>query len=358
MKQNGTYSNTNRLRLLRTGDPHSGFQRYGPRDILDRHGPPRSLLSTSSKAAKSLSVGVLTRILYFTSGVFCPRATDGCLKACLGHTSGRMCLPSSTIARDQRTALYVEQQVTFLRRLQAELTLLEADALQIGAVPSARLNGTSDLPWERLHPELFTQFPDIRFFDYTKIDGRMLTFLGRKGDWPSNYHLTFSADGGNLETVERILDLGGTAAVVFWPEIPSKWRRFPVLDGDKHDARFLDPKGTVVGLRAKGLAQVDQSGFTVRVCPRCQIKRNSELQHIGSRRDSHQHTQHGCLHCGFELTARWKLAASAQGLAGNGNRPSGPTRTIGHTTLPKKTLPKRPVYRPRPCQRNVRNGRS
>jgi hypothetical protein len=51
---------------------------------------------------------------------------------------------------------------------------------------------------------------------------------------------------------------------VFWPEVPqSHWGK-PVIDGDKHDARFLDQAGTIVGLKAKGQAKKDTTGFTVR----------------------------------------------------------------------------------------------
>ena len=68
-----------------------------------------------------------------------------------------------------------------------------------------------------------------------------------------------------------MLELGGTVAVVFWPEIPQS-SRIPVINGDEHDARFLDPAGTIVGLTAKGQARFDLSGFTVRLCPECSLK--------------------------------------------------------------------------------------
>jgi hypothetical protein len=37
----------------------------------------------------------------------------------------------------------------------------------------------------------------------------------------------------------------------------------PTIDGDRDDMRFLDPKGVVVALYAKGKAKQDQSGFVV-----------------------------------------------------------------------------------------------
>ena len=55
-------------------------------------------------------------------------------------------------------------------------------------------------------------------------------------------------------------------AVVFRDKnIPKKWQGFDVIDGDKDDLRFLDPRGVVVGLYAKGKAKHDTSGFVVDV---------------------------------------------------------------------------------------------
>jgi hypothetical protein len=39
---------------------------------------------------------------------------------------------------------------------------------------------------------------------------------------------------------------------------------YPVLRGDENDLRFLDPKGYVVALTAKGPAKQDRTGFVVR----------------------------------------------------------------------------------------------
>ena len=148
---------------------------------------------------------------------------------------------------------------------------MEHNARLLGLAPAARLNGSSDLAWELLHSEIFRRFPKIRFFDYTKIPARMNRFL-QGSDWPANYHLTFSAHAHNHRETRRVLEHGGTVAVVFWPEIPQSFWGFPVINGDEHDARFLDPAGTIVGLTAKGQARFDLSGFTVRLCPQCSPK--------------------------------------------------------------------------------------
>ena len=256
-----------RLRILRTGDPRSSFHDYDSREILQKFGRPKRLLSSSSKAKKCSKVNVLNRVLYLTPGAFCPRATAGCLASCLGHTSGRMVMPTATRARDRRTALYKEDQEHFFRLLRNELWELREEAHWRGMTPAVRLNGTSDIPWEKLHDELFSEFEDVEFFDYTKIPDRMEDFVRRKlcsGFWNhKNYHLTFSLSEASKEDAIGFLELGGNVAAVFWPHLPDQWEGYPVIDGDQHDARFLDPEGVIVGLSAKGIARKDLSGFVI-----------------------------------------------------------------------------------------------
>jgi hypothetical protein len=263
MKKTQTKHSEPKLRILRSGDPKTTFGQMSPAEILEKHGLPNFLLGSSLKTKKSLGIGVLAKVLFLTPGVFCPNATQGCLEACLGHSSGRMQMPTHALARDRRTALYVEKKQLFLQMLTVEISRLEEEARRLGLVPAVRLNGSSDLPWERLHAEIFKEFPNVQFFDYTKAPARMERFV-KDPTWPKNYHLTFSAQPNNHKDARKFLDHGGTVAVVFWPELPqSHWGK-PVSDGDKHDARFLDQPGTIVGLKAKGKAKHDQSGFTVR----------------------------------------------------------------------------------------------
>lgn len=292
------------IKLLRTGDPRSRFHYSTASDVLKEVAPPMQLLSSSAKVEKCRHVGVLARVLYFTPGVFCPSATQGCIHTCLGHTSGRMSFPTHTAARDARTALYLERPVVFMKRLRAELTLLEAEALQYGLRPAVRLNGTSDLLWERVDPDLFADFPEIQFFDYTKINHRMLGFLD--GVLPPNYHLTFSVDACSKGQASYVIGRGGNVAVVFWPHLPNKWWGFPVIDGDRHDARFLDQKGVIVGLRAKGLARVDIHGFTARPCRNCGPE-SEGMELIRISENTHRELVHQCRKCSAQVSARWKL---------------------------------------------------
>jgi hypothetical protein len=81
----------------------------------------------------------------------------------------------------------------------------------------------------------------------------------------SNYHLTFSAADGNDNDVTKAVAQGYNVAVVFGIKktlpMPDDYVGMPVFNGDDSDLRFLDPKGVVVGLYAKGKAKKDTSGF-------------------------------------------------------------------------------------------------
>jgi len=45
-----------------------------------------------------------------------------------------------------------------------------------------------------------------------------------------------------------------------WDHVPVTYK---VIDGDQDDLRFLDPDGVIVGLKAKGQARKDTSGFVL-----------------------------------------------------------------------------------------------
>ena len=48
-------------------------------------------------------------------------------------------------------------------------------------------------------------------------------------------------------------------------EVPEVWEGMEVISGDDHDLRFLDSRGKIVGLEAKGKAKQDDSGFVVKL---------------------------------------------------------------------------------------------
>ena len=50
---------------------------------------------------------------------------------------------------------------------------------------------------------------------------------------------------------------------MFRKDIPKTFKGLEVIDGDEHDMRFLDKDNVVVGLKAKGKARNDYSGFVI-----------------------------------------------------------------------------------------------
>jgi len=137
---------------------------------------------------------------------------------------------------------------------------LVAKCIKENATPTVRLDGTSDVGWER--HGVIQAFKGVQFYDYTKNYVRMLAFIG--GKLPSNYSLTFSRSETNEAQCLEVLKRGGNVAVVFRGKVlPTHWNGFKVINGDENDLRFLDPKGVVVGLTAKGKAKSDTSGFVV-----------------------------------------------------------------------------------------------
>jgi hypothetical protein len=227
----------------------------------------KNLLSidTNAKTVKGQKKGFLTGILYLApsnvSGVInvCPFATDGCKLTCL-NTSGRGAFTSVQKARIAKTVFYVKDKAAFLSTLTANVSAVIRNAKAKKMTPAIRLDGTSDVGWER--HGVIQAFESTQFYDYTKNYFRMMSFLS--GNLPANYSLTFSRSETNESQCLEVLKRGGNVAVVFRSKtLPATWNGFRVINGDENDLRFLDPKGVVVGLSAKGKAKKDTSGFVV-----------------------------------------------------------------------------------------------
>jgi len=229
-------------------------------------------INTNYKTIKSEKVGVLTGIIYMApynlSGKnVCPGASAGCAAACL-NTAGRGAMNVVQKARLKKTNRFFEDRQQFLWDLAGEISNLERQAKAKGLKAAVRLNGTSDLPYERYKlsgtkrrdsdKNIMEMFPNVQFYDYTKLENRI---VGQT--LPANYHLTFSRAEDNDHKLEAVLK-HTSAAVVFSGELPETWRGYPVIDGDEHDARFTDAgAGVIIGLTAKGKARHDASGFVV-----------------------------------------------------------------------------------------------
>jgi hypothetical protein len=156
-------------------------------------------------------------------------------------------------ARIRKTVYMREDRSGFLRQLIGEIEH-ERDKARIGGTQLAvRLNCFSDLPWEsKSFGAIPTMFPDVQFWDYTKIYKRI-------SNVPDNYNLTASwtERPTDQESCSEILRAGiANVAMVFGhrdgmtgkhaygQSIPCAWRvdgrKFVCYDGDSQDMRFLD----------------------------------------------------------------------------------------------------------------------
>lgn len=195
----------------------------------------------------------------------CQWASRGCTNSCL-NTSGHGAFSTVQEARIKKTKLLKEQFSVFAAQLIKEVKAAVKSAAKKQMRLAIRLNLTSDIPWELLDVQdgktIFELFPEVTWYDYTKGYKRMLDFLD--GKMPANYSLTFSRSESNEKFVHAIRAKGGNVAVVFRRSLPDSWHGTQVVNGDKNDLRFLDPRGVVVGLVDKGKARKDDSGFVVR----------------------------------------------------------------------------------------------
>lgn len=229
-------------------------------------------VSTDAKTVKGEKNGVLTGVLYLAPASLsgyqvCPSATDGCIAACL-YTAGRGIYANVQKSRLERTRWFFEDRASFMEVLVADIQRLVRKATKDGMIAAVRLNGTSDIAWEKMavtvdgvaFRSVMEAFPGVAFYDYTKILGRKLALT------LPNYHLTFSLAESNDAFAQKALAEGYNVAVVMAAKRkeakPATWGGYPVVDGDVDDVRFHDPKGGhIVALFAKVKATKDTTGF-------------------------------------------------------------------------------------------------
>lgn len=244
-----------------------------------------SAIDANPKVAKNGKLGILTSVLHLAPGDMsghevCPKRSPGCSAACLHFAGSPAYLTNKTQARIKKTKLFFADRNIFLNILALEMAEHIKIADKKNMEPAFRLNGTSDIVWERkkfiLWPETVAAltkigvpfnrdaivitdlFPTVSYYDYTAIAGRVV---------PDNYHLTFSLKEQNMnDTLAEIARGLNVAAVFPVGQIPASFLGLPVIDGDEHDYRPADPQGCVVGLKVKGLkGRADDTGFVYRV---------------------------------------------------------------------------------------------
>lgn len=223
------------------------------------------LLGTgNSKTVKGEKKGWTTYVMYLSPHKqnskgrnLCSHASVGCAESCL-FTAGRGRFSNVKQARMNKTELFINSRELFMTKLIMEITAIQKKHLKLGTNFCIRLNGTSDIPFENITYQgknIFELFSRVQFYDYTKNPKRMSTAL-------SNYHLTFSRSETNHKECLELIDKGYNVAVVF-NEVPQRYSNIEVIDGDEDDLRFLDDEFVVVGLKAKGDARKDLTGFVI-----------------------------------------------------------------------------------------------
>tara|TARA_B100001059_G_C17695797_1_gene507390 strand:- start:306 stop:1034 length:729 start_codon:yes stop_codon:yes gene_type:complete len=232
--------------------------------------PKYNLLSSgSTKIEKSnkLSDEWFSRIIYLApddladgKNTLCPYAKVAkCNVPCL-NTAGMGKFTNVQQSRIKKSLLFLNDQQEFMRQLVQDVNKFLKECDRLGKKPALRLNGTSDIQWETIevdgHENIFDMFPQIQFYDYTKIPTRKVEHI-------PNYHLTWSYSEANDKYATLFDKVSNNIAVVFRDALPKMFKGLKVIDGDKHDMRFLDETQVVVGLIEKGEAKKDTSGFVI-----------------------------------------------------------------------------------------------
>ena len=224
-----------------------------------------SSLNSNSKLEKSNKVQDkylnVNMYMHPSSTKICPyQDIAKCKEPCLNTAGLGGVYKSIQDARKRKTDLFLNDRDTFMEYIIEDITKFVNYCDKKGKLPAVRLNGTSDIQWETIKVNgktLFEIFPTVQFYDYTKIPTRKTKHI-------PNYHLTWSYSEANQKYADRFSDVEHNKAVVFNTKtLPSFFKGLKVIDGDTHDMRFLDEDNVVVGLRAKGKAKTDTSGFVI-----------------------------------------------------------------------------------------------
>ena len=228
-----------------------------------------NLLSPGNTNTKTAKNSLKTFILYLSpynlnsKGInLCPKASKGCALACL-YTAGRGAFSNVQQARQNKTEYYLRDKKGFVLNLSNQIMKEYSKAKKGGYKIAFRLNGTSDIDFVYLlqkyaNLDISTLKDFAVFYDYTKILNKAIRYK----DYP-NYTVTFSRSESNQAETDQAIKLGINVAAVFSGDLPNKYKGAKVVDGDRSDLVMLYNKGVILGLKAKGKAKKDKSGFVI-----------------------------------------------------------------------------------------------
>ena len=229
---------------------------------------PKNLLSKGNTNAKTNKNEQDTYILYLapynqnSKGInICPKASKGCAKACL-FTAGRGAFSNVIKARQNKTEYFLHDKKGFVIQLANELIKIDKKASKKTNQTLIRLNGTSDLDFVYLLKKYadfdINNYKNLHFYDYTKILGKVKKYQDNR-----KYTLTFSRAEDNEKDIFKAVQYGANVSAVFNGSLPKSYKGIPVVDGDKTDNEMLKYKGFILGLKAKGKAKTDKTGFVI-----------------------------------------------------------------------------------------------
>lgn len=193
----------------------------------------------------------------------CPKASKGCALACL-FTAGRGKFTNVQQARINKTNYYLFDRQKFINQLAKEINKIAIKSKLTNEMFALRLNTLSDVDFvyqlkKYADLDLLNDdtYKNIIVYDYTAIPGKVKKYLGTK------YYVTLSRKEDNEQDVMNVLNAGGNVSIVFRNELPNTYKGFKVIDGDKTDLEMTKHKNVVLGLKAKGDAKKDTTGFVV-----------------------------------------------------------------------------------------------
>ena len=228
-----------------------------------------NLLSPGNTNSKTAKNSLKTFILYLSpynlnsKGInLCPKASKGCALACL-YTAGRGAFSNVQKARQNKTEYYLNDKKGFIANLSNQIMKEYLKAKKGGYKIAFRLNGTTDIDFVYLlqkyaNLDISTLQDFAVFYDYSKILGKCTKYLKHP-----NYTVTFSRSESNQSETDQAIKLGVNVAAVFSDDLPQRYKGAKVVDGDSSDLVMLYNKGVILGLKAKGKAKKDTSGFVI-----------------------------------------------------------------------------------------------
>jgi len=239
-------------------------------EILKQYKPVKNLLSKGSTNSKTAKNSIKTFILYLAPHnlnnkglTLCKDASKGCIASCL-YSAGRGKFSNVQSSRINKANYFVTDKKVFLTQLLKEIKKEIKKASDKGEKIAFRLNGTSDIDFLYLlnkHLDFnieLLNYDKVYFYDYTKSIARAKRYKDFR-----NYTLTFSKSETNDKEVKEALNLGINVAAVFKDNLPQKYKGTKVIDGDFSDLEMINHKNIILGLKAKGDAKKDKTGFVI-----------------------------------------------------------------------------------------------